>query len=515
MSTKTEIVCPQHSALQVWPESFYHASADKKTTPRTAGFQPYRLGVRPNLMRLRSSQRRQGIVEAPPSSPAPTLERAEQGVEKIEIQLPPADGGAEAWKFLFAAFMVEAFIFGFSLQFGVFQSYYSTHAPYAGRTDLSLIGTLETTPYFLGGPIATYLVHRYRRWQREVIWAGFVISIIGIGSASWAPDFGTLVATQGFVYGLGVLLIFYPIFSMMNEWFIERRGLAMGLFCGATGVTGMFLPFVLQILLDKYGPVITLRISTIGLIILIGPMLPMLKPRFPKDFHEEVPKADFSFLKMPLFYCFALAGILQGMAYYFPGFFAASYAESLGMSSTIGALQLVVAALGQLTGQIAFGYFSDLRLPGFWIDKRLPVEILVFISPFVSGVAVLALWGTARSLGMLIAFDIIFGFFGGGFVVLWARMSTTLSPNPALALPAFSAFACMRGVGNLLTGPVSAVLLTTDVKMTVYGIGRYENIIAYSGACMMASAAVMVVWSVFRKVGKRLERNGEFCGCPK
>lgn len=311
---------------------------------------------------------------------------------------------------------------GFSLQFGVFQSYYSTHAPYAGRTDLSLIGTLETTPYFLGGPVATYLVHRYRRWQREVIWAGFVISIIGIGSASWAPDFGTLVATQGFVYGLGVLLIFYPIFSMMNEWFIERRGLAMGLFCGATGVTGMFLPFVLQILLDKYGPVITLRISTIGLIILIGPMLPMLKPRFPKDFHEEVPKADFSFLRMPLFYCFALAGLLQGMAYYFPGFFAASYAESLGMSSTIGALQLVVAALGQLTGQIAFGYFSDLRLPGFWIDKRLPVEILVFISPFISGVAVLALWGTARSLGMLIAFDIIFGFFGGGFVVLWARM---------------------------------------------------------------------------------------------
>lgn len=63
-------------------------------------------------MRLRSSQRRQGIVEAPPSSPVPTLERAEQGVEKVEIQLPPADGGAEAWKFLFAAFMVEAFIFG-------------------------------------------------------------------------------------------------------------------------------------------------------------------------------------------------------------------------------------------------------------------------------------------------------------------------------------------------------------------------------------------------------------------
>ncbi|KAL8772378.1 MAG: hypothetical protein Q9194_004616, partial [Teloschistes cf. exilis] len=527
MATKTETIHPHQATLQIWPESIYHASTDKITTPRTAGFQPYRLGVRPNLVRLRSNQRRQGVIEAPPSSPEPSLESAEQGVEKVEIQLPPVDGGAGAWKFLFAAFIVEAFLFGmtavemlssvtgadlsgFPLQFGVFQSYWSTHAPYAGRSDISYIGTLETSFYFLGGPFATYLVHRYRRWQRETIWTGFAICIVGIGAASWAPDFGTLVATQGVIFGLGMLVIYYPIFNMMNEWFVERRGLALGVICGATGVSGMFLPFVLQILLDRYGPVTTLRISTIGLIVLIGPVLPLLKPRFPKDFHEEIPKADFSFFKMPLFYCFALAGLLQGMGYYFPGFFAVSYAESLGMSSTIGALQLVVSAFGQLIGQIVFGYVSDLRLPGFWMDQRVPVEILVFISPFVSGIAVLALWGTTRSLGMLIAFDIIFAFFAGGFVVLWARMSTTLSPNPALALPALSTFACMKGVGNLLTGPVSAALLTPDVRTNVYGIGRYENIIVYSGACMMASAMVMVVWYVFGKVGKRLERKGEF-----
>ncbi|KAL8686240.1 MAG: hypothetical protein Q9218_007246 [Villophora microphyllina] len=429
MATQTEIIYPHQAALQVWPESFYHASTAKISTPRTAGFQPYRLGVRPDLMRLRSSHRRQGIVEPPPPSPEPSFNSAEQDVEKVELQLPPVDGGAAAWKFLFAAFMIEAFIFGYPLQFGVFQSYYSTHAPFEGRTDLSTIGTLGTALYFLGGPIATYFVHRYRRWQREATWVGFAISIVGIGAAGWAPDFGTLVATQGVIYGLGVLILYYPLFSMMNEWFVERRGLALGIICGATGVSGMFLPFVLQIMLDKYGPVMTLRASTIALAVLCGPVLPLLKPRYPKAFHEEVPKADFSFLKMPLFYCFSLASLLQGMGYYFPGFFVSSYAESLGMSPTLGALQLVVGAFAQLMGQIVFGYLSDMRIKRFGMDQRLPVEILVFISPFVSGLAILALWGTARSLTMLLVFDVFFGFSAGGFAVLWARMVRLISKS--------------------------------------------------------------------------------------
>ncbi|KAL8961764.1 MAG: hypothetical protein Q9193_001723, partial [Seirophora villosa] len=127
----------------------------------------------------------------------------------------------------------------------------------------------------------------------------------------------------------------YPIFNMMNEWFIERRGLALGVICASTGITGLFIPFVLNFLLHKYGPANTLRISALALLLLCGPCLPLLQPRLPTSHDNTLPAADYSFLKMPLFYCFALAQLLQGLGFYLPTIYLPSYAISMGLSGTM------------------------------------------------------------------------------------------------------------------------------------------------------------------------------------
>ena len=318
--------------------------------------------------------------------------------------------------------LLQLTVAGYPLNYGVFQSYYFTHAPYTGNTNLSTIGTFGTCFYFLGAPLATYLVRRYQRWQQETIWIGFLISIIGLGAAGWAQDFGSLVATQGFTFGMGVLIMYYPIWNMLNEWFVERRGLALGIICASTGITGLFYPFVLEFLLNKYGPVATLRISALALLVLCGPCLPLLKSRYPSYEDDEVLKADYSFLKMPLFYIFALAGLLQGLGFYFPIIYLPSYATSLGLSGTMGALLLVILSFAQMLSQIGFGYVSDMRVRRLWKDERVPVGILVFVSTVISGLAILGLWGPARSFAMLAAFAMLYGLSAGGFVVLWARM---------------------------------------------------------------------------------------------
>lgn len=220
----------------------------------------------------------------------------------------------------------------------------------------------------------------------------------------------------------------YPIFNMMNEWFIERRGLALGVICASTGITGLFIPFVLNFLLHKYGPANTLRISALALLLLCGPCLPLLKPRLPNSHVDTVPAADYSFLKMPLFYCFALAQLLQGLGFYLPTFYLPSYAISMGLSGTMGAFLLVIASFSQVLGQMAFGCVSDMRIKRLWIDGRVPVHILLFVSTFMSGISILALWGPARSQGMLIAFATVYGMSAGGFAVLWARMVRPFFP---------------------------------------------------------------------------------------
>ncbi|KAI4140413.1 MAG: hypothetical protein LQ341_003844, partial [Variospora aurantia] len=388
----------------------------------TVEFGHYHLHVHPQPLHLRSGNKRQGIILAPPPSREPSINSSDLWSEKAESELRPVDRGIGAWRFLIAASMMEGFMFGYPINYGVFQSYYFTHAPLAGNTHLSTIGTFGICFYFLGAPIATYLVRKYRRWQQEAIWTGFAISIIGLAAAGWAEDFGSLLATQGCIFGLGLMIMFYPIFNMMNDWFLERRGLALGIICASTGITGLFIPFVLNFLLHKYGPANTLRLSALGLLLLCGPCLPLLKPRTPVPCNESAPCMDYSFLKMPLFYFFALAQLLQGLAYYVPLIYLPSYATSLGLSGTMGALLLVVASFTQVLGQMAFGFVSDMRIPRLWVDGRVPVHILLFVSTFVSGISILALWGPARSLGMLVAFAALYGMSAGGFAVLWARM---------------------------------------------------------------------------------------------
>ena len=82
------------------------------TMTETSELDKQTLQVRPEPLRLRSGNRRNGIVVAPVPSRAQSFQDQEPGLEKDEQRLPPTDGGAGAWKFLFGAFIVEALMFG-------------------------------------------------------------------------------------------------------------------------------------------------------------------------------------------------------------------------------------------------------------------------------------------------------------------------------------------------------------------------------------------------------------------
>lgn len=87
----------------------------------------------------------------------------EQFTQSTEFSsLPPVDRGKDAWLFLAACFTVEALTWGmlylplhlylpyissllinigFPFAFGVFQDFYSTNAPFAGSSQIAIIGT--------------------------------------------------------------------------------------------------------------------------------------------------------------------------------------------------------------------------------------------------------------------------------------------------------------------------------------------------------------------------------------
>lgn len=121
--------------------------------------------------------------------------------------LPPVDGGLEAWRVLLAAFMFEAILWGFPLSFGIFQEYYSTLPQFEGNPFITYIGSIATGIAYLGAPLMAPLVKKFPMYQRHMVVVGWVICLGALVAGSFADTMGSLVATQGIMYGSEFCLI--------------------------------------------------------------------------------------------------------------------------------------------------------------------------------------------------------------------------------------------------------------------------------------------------------------------
>ena len=254
------------------------------------------------------------------------------------------------------------------------------------------------------------------------------------------------------------------------------------------------MPFAVEAMLSKYGYQITLRAISIGLAVLTGPLIPLLKGRLPHSEHSTSGRTDWSWLKRPLFWVYCISNVLQGLGYFFPSLYLPSYATSIGLSSSMGALLLALLSISQVLGQLSFGLLSD---------HRLNLNILIITSTVVSSIASLALWGLAHSLATLIIFSFVYGFFGSGYVAMWARMGSAVSNEPTAALATYSLFCFGKGVGNVVAGPISASLIRPMIEVESYGVMKYKSVILFTGACMFGSTVSVVGWYVRQKTWLR------------
>jgi predicted MFS family arabinose efflux permease len=285
-------------------------------------------------------------------------------------------------------------------------------------------------------------------------------------------------------YGLGFTLFYYPILSMVNDFWIQRRGFAYGILCSASGLSGCVIPFAMEAALNRWGYRVTLRAAAGGLAVVTGPLLLFLRGRMENErsISSTQPRTDWGFLKAGQFWVYSLSNLVQGIGYFFPGLYLPSYANSIGLSSRQGALLLAIMGTAQVAGQMSFGYLSD---------KKVSLNLLITVSTAMSSIAVLACWGMARQYAVLIVFAIVYGFFGAGYTAMWARMGTAVSSDPTAAFAAFGLLNLGKGVGNVVAGPVGGSLLGTAVDKTKFGIGKFEEVVLFAGGCMVISGLTL------------------------
>ncbi|RBR13762.1 hypothetical protein FVER53590_13566 [Fusarium verticillioides] len=259
------------------------------------------------------------------------------------------------------------------------------------------------------------VIQKYQQWQRQMVWVGWPICISGLVAGSFANTLETLILTQVVAYGVGFLILYYPMLVMVNEYWITRRGMAYELLCGASGVSGTVMPFVVYALLSKTSDPVPLR------------SIASLRAR---QYAED----KLVLFKNPLFWLYSISRLFQGFRYFFPSFYLPSFATSLDLIERFGPVLLAVTSASQVTGQFAFGYLSD---------RKILLNVLASTSTLVAAVTTVTMWRLAESFPVPIGYAILYGFLADA------------TAGPVV----FGPLKFGKGVGNVLTGLIGDLLV--------------------------------------------------------
>lgn len=428
--------------------------------------------------------------------------------------LPPVDTGRQAWLFLAACWGVEAVTFGtpippsphppnpfpslaillthppgFGFSFGVFQDYYSTHAPFAGSGSIAAIGTTTTGILYLGSPFIGMLCKMYPRQARWLTLVGLTIASLGLAMSAFCTSVPQLIVTQGVVFGLGGCISYCPTTMYIDEWFVRRKGLAYGVVWSAAGFGGAVFPLVLEGLLQRVGFARTTQVCAAIIFAVAAPLSFFIKPRLPHSSSVRRKPVDQKFATSKVFLLYQLVNVVEASGYFLPSIYLPTYARStLGVSNFPAALTAILVNISATVGLVLMGHFSD----------KLHVVTCMLMSAVGVGVSVLAIWGLASNLATLYVFCIFYGLFAGSWPAIWpgimremARREGGETGGAANAM-VLTHLCFGKGIGNVVSGPLSDALIKgrpwKGHATGGYGSG-FGALIVYTGVTGLLSGA--------------------------
>lgn len=414
--------------------------------------------------------------------------------------LPPADHGRDAYVALACCTIAQAPIWGYSVSFGIFQKYYSDpmHGIDASAGAIATVGSMQMGIMYLLMPVFFTILNRYpylRRWCGPL---GLVLTVTSLSASAFVGSIAGLIATQGALYSIGCGLLFSPISLYMDEWFIERKGIAYGIMWSGKSSVGVAMPFLFNLLLQRFGLRATILSWAIASAILISPTLFLLKPRIPLHAISHTRPLSFAFLRHASFWTMQLGIVVQSFGYLMPSTYLASYASAIGLSSVTGPILLALFSMASVPGSLVHG----------WLGDKLSATKVILLSSFGSALPVFLLWGLGHQMSTMVVFVILYGFFAGGFSSTWSSMLLEIKRDDRAAETSliFGLLLGGRGLGYMIGGPISGALVSSKGAIAEEPLGyatKYGPMILCTGV-----TAVMGAWAPLWKGARIASRAG-------
>ena len=332
-----------------------------------------------------------------------TMEKIQPTTSKssdISPYTEPPDGGLNAWLKVFGSFLMYSNIWGFTLSFGAFQSYYEHDLlKTSSASAISWIGTIQSWLLILCGVLSGPLFDL--GYFRPMLIIGNFGVVFGIFMLSLAKTYWQVLLAQGVCMGFSAGLLYVPSMALVGLSFSRRRALAMGIVTSGIAVGGVAYIIAFDHVVASKGFPWAIRVLgfiTLGICALAFPALlsgtsALAKARTARKLY------DVSAFKDPLFLIFTCATFCTFLGYIVPYFYIPTFAQDvLGIDQQFALYILVMGIGGSFFGRLITGYAAH-HFGGMitWIVCVLVSSILCFA------------WIGVKSEGGIIAFSVLWG----------------------------------------------------------------------------------------------------------
>ncbi|MHA6346163.1 MFS transporter [Roseivivax sp. CAU 1761] len=257
------------------------------------------------------------------------------------------------------------------------------------------------------------------RWvDRFGITASLVGAALVLAAGYWAaalsPSLLLLSLAQAAV-GFGTAVCFGPLIADVSQWFLRRRGLAVGIAASGNYLSGAVWPVALAALADGAGWRWSYTAMALITLLSLPALALLLRRRLPAEAaaraetRASARAAGSGFTPRQLQWLLGLAGIGCCVAMSMPQVHIVALCVDLGYGPAAGAEMLSVMLLGGVVSRLVSGVLAD-RIGG--VATLLLGSVLQMLA--------LALYLPADGLTSLYVVSLVFGLAQGGIVPAYA-----------------------------------------------------------------------------------------------
>ncbi|KAH8760685.1 major facilitator superfamily domain-containing protein, partial [Hyaloscypha finlandica] len=400
--------------------------------------------------------------------------------EKTE-NIPP-EGGLAGWLSIIGCSCGLFSTFGFLNAVGVFQTFYQANilSEYTPST-ISWIFALQLCLMWLPGPLFGRIIDTYG--PRPVLLPSSVLCVFSLCMTSLSTKYYQIILAQGLGFGIGACGIFTASFVCAGQWFVRRRGLALGIVTGGSSLAGgVIFPLFVNKVTEDIGFYGAVRYTALLIGILLAISCCLITARLPpKPWNSKGKWIDFTLLKDKGFALYTIGAFLVMWGLWAPFDYLPNMAQAT--SSFSGSMSIYLISIinaGSIPGRVIMAALAD---------KYGYFNMMSAIS-LSSAVSIFALWipfDYYVSHAALIVFAAVYGYTSGGFISLLMPCTAKSGSLKTLGtrfgtFQLVMAFSCLTGL------PIEGAILAEEGSFL--GLQLFSACCILAGTCMIAGARV-------------------------